>query len=191
MFGVPDWEDLYHRIDLDDGGVMTGPTLEMRMIQEYISRHKRPASQVQALSISSGAPARQPQCRPCATQRDCSADGAYRCVTSVKISTDARLREGCCRLDTWSGSQGRQLLGIPPQAADQNASMKDTLLSAHDCACNCTYVSQACCGADDGIVSEPISLQLGVLAPSDTTVCCNRDTGRFMQGMAQSNSTFC
>lgn len=186
IFGVPNWEDLYRRADLDDGGIMTGPTMEMKILQNFIHKQKQPA-----LSISSGSSAGQPQCRPCSTQHDCSSNGIYRCVANAKASTDNRLRQGCCRLDTWSRAQSRQLLRVPSEAAVESSGTAGSVLSDHHCACNCTYVSQACCGADDGIVSEPVSLQVGVLAPPNSTACCNGDTGRFGEGTAQPNSTFC
>lgn len=191
IFGVPDYADLYERADLDDGGVMTGPTLEMRILEDYMNKARRPGAALeQAASDTSTKPAEPLQCRSCSVHHDCPFEGDYRCVADVKAFTNTRSLQGCCKLDTWSGSPGRRLLrSSPPVAA--NSANRAGAWGDHSCACNCTYVSPTCCGADDGIVSELPSVEIEALAPPTATTCCDRDTGLFAQGTARLNSTFC
>jgi len=47
------------------------------------------------------------------------------------------------------------------------------------CPCNCTYVSEAYCFSDSGVVHNAASLKLGVLEPPDSQTFCNKTTGDF------------
>ena len=69
--------------------------------------------------------------------------------------------------------------------------MGSGLLTDVGCACNCTYVSQACCGAPGGMVSEPIELHKGALTPPEANMCCDADTGVFREKTSKTNGTLC
>lgn len=59
------------------------------------------------------------------------------------------------------------------------------------CPCNCTYISAACCLSQTRLVWEDPSEQIQLdPPPSNATVCCNRNTGKWVPKSAgcQSNS---
>lgn len=61
------------------------------------------------------------------------------------------------------------------------------------CACNCTYVSRACCWAPTGVIALPLVFEpenLGVLGSSGGR-CCGRGTGRLEQKMAVEDGLVC
>lgn len=169
---------------------MTGPTAEMSIIEDFIKKARYSWSLGEVGEESSTTPAESIQCRSCSVHQDCPSDGDYRCVANVKASTSTRALQGCCKLDTWSASLGRRLLGSSPQLTANGESTMGAS-SDHVCACNCTYASPACCGADDGIVSEPPPLNVEVLAPPNATTCCNKESGLFEAGTVRLKSTFC
>lgn len=166
---------------------MTGPTAEMKIIEDFINKARYSLSLEPDTSTKSDGSL---ECRSCSVHQDCPSEGDYRCVADVKKSTNTHSLQGCCKLDTWSASPSRRLLRSSPQIIESIASTVG-VPSDHSCACNCTYVSAACCAADDGIVSEPPSLNVEALAPPNATTCCDRDTGLFQPGTARSNGTFC
>lgn len=177
-------------MDLGVGGVLSGPTEETEMFQRWFKKQKRLGTQGQAPPNLSRPPARR-QCSSCSAPHECLGGENYRCVADIAGFADTRHLEGCCELDTYSTSWGRRLLSNSSTMPDQSASTAGAFLSDFGCACNCTYVSQACCGAPDGVVSEPASLKKGVLAPRNSTTCCDLGTGLFQEGTTKANSTFC
>lgn len=187
---MPDWKSFHDKLDLGDGGVIAGPTREARTFQTWFLKQRRPITQGQSSSKLPSHPAER-RCQSCATQLDCSSRDNYNCAADVGTSADSKLLEGCCKLDTYSTSTGRRLLSNSTASAEGGRNTAGTLMGDYGCACNCTYVSQACCGAPDGLVFEPLALKKGGLAPSNSTTCCNSATGLFQQRLALGNSTIC
>ena len=63
------------------------------------------------------------------------------------------------------------------------------------CACNCTYISPACCTTLDGIVHEPAAKKLGVVDILQPNTCCDESTGDMMLmaegAVLRGDTTFC
>lgn len=183
---MPEYRKFYDSLDLRDGGVLAGPTQESRAFQAWFIKQRQRQQAPSMLTLSG-----RPQCRSCSAQQECDGGEGYWCVAETVEPGDMKSLRGCCKLDTRSTPAGRRLLSNSSLTAKSGPGTAGVLLGDVGCACNCTYVSEACCGAPGGTVSEPVSLQKEMLAPPNPTTCCDSSTGLFIGGTAKGNSTFC
>ena len=191
-YGVPEYRKLYDKVGLLDGGFLSGRSPEAEVLMAFIGSKGRPDSS-RSPQPSLWSPLTGNGCdQPCSTHQDCPSDSDYLCVANSRTSQDPQLLNACCRSSgSWllqnssSSSHGKLVRpGTPPPLA--------LPFSQFGCACNCTYVSQACCGVDDGLVYEPPSLRLGTVQPPNSTSCCDTASGIMSsQGLRSGNSTVC
>lgn len=196
-YGVPDYKELYDKAGVLEGGVISGLSPAAMLFMAYIGFRGKPDEYSQA-SNSLSKPGTGRRCpRSCLNSRDCPGDGDFLCVVDSGSFPNSLLLDGCCKSSYSSQvTRARQLLSNSSTHANKPSQaglvpLAPFPISDFGCACNCTYVSQACCGAKDGLVSEPVSLKLGVLEPPNSTTCCDGGTGSFQTGPRSSNSTFC
>lgn len=155
--------------DVLTGGVFSGHSREVDIFNKWLQNPKRPLNQDQAPPNTSKPPTTPNTCRSCSAQRHCPGSGDYQCVADVMEFANTRLMEGCCKLSYYPTSQGRRLLSNASLPEGVNASAPGNMLPAplsisdSGCVCNCTYVSRGCCGVEDGIVHEAVSVKLGSL----------------------------
>ena len=197
IYGVPNYRDLYDAAGILNGGSLAGRSFESDTIRKYLTS-RAPGSHNQAPDNQPKPPATRQRCRTCSAQHHCPTGDDYQCVASVEKFANSRLLEGCCKLSSYSVSQGRRLLDNSSIAQGDNATLSGLIppetvfpLTGFGCACNCSYVSQACCGATNGIIHEPASFKLGVLESRDSTACCDHTTGIFRPKVGGENSSFC
>lgn len=164
----------------------------------YIGNKGRPDARNGAPITLTNPSAGQRCTRPCSNRHDCPTDRDYLCVASNGSFADPRLLSGCCKLSYNSqSSHGEQLLrnesvaqGSKPAQAG-NIALPPFPVSDFGCACNCTYVSQSCCGVESGLILESASLKQGVLEPPNSTACCDVNSGSFSQGPRNIKSLYC
>ena len=192
---MKDHQKFYDSLDLLDGGLVSGSTLEAKTFEAWFKSQKRAGSQNQASPNYSRPPSTRKKCRSCSAQHHCPGGPQYQCVADVAAFANSRLLKGCCKLDTMSvvSASGRRLLSNDSLTAGGGGigSAVSALLGDFGCACNCTYVSQACCGAPGGLVSEPVELSKGTLAPPNASMCCDAGTGDFRERTSRTNGTIC
>lgn len=197
-YGAPDYRKLYDAAGVLDGGYLSGHSPEAEVFMKYIGNRGRPDTSNGASTTSINQPANQQCTRSCSKHDDCSAEIDSLCVASNGSFANPQLLNGCCKLNSYSQTtEGVQLLRN--ESASQGNKPVDTgtislppfPVSDFGCACNCTYVSQSCCGIKSGLVSEAASLKLGVLEPPNSTACCNTGSGSFSTGPRKIGSTYC
>lgn len=195
IYGVPNYKKLYDAAGVSDAGELVGRSFSSDVFLSFLGT-RAPGHHNPAPINEPRPPATKQQCRSCAAQRGCAND--YQCIATVPKFQNTRLMEGCCQLDSSWISQGRRLLSnssaVQGKIAAQPAPSSlgtDPALSDWGCACNCTYVSQACCGVASGVVHEASSLKLGSLKPPNSTTCCDTKTGTFQYDAGSQNSTYC
>lgn len=85
---------------------------------------------------------------------------------------------------------------VDPLKAYDTGVLKESVkrsIAPVSCACNCTYVSEACCWAPTGVVSLPPGFEdrnVGLLKPPNGG-CCDRETGEFVTMTASKDELFC
>ena len=110
----------------------------------------------------------------------CATESAKRCLANPLSDSGAKHFSATCKASHFSvdqngtGSiltQGEDLFSesnssaFPLMVNNTGASLDLAQAVPAICPCNCTYISQACCGAADGVVYESGMLKLGELAP--------------------------
>lgn len=200
VYGVTDYKKLYAKVGFPDVGVLSGHSPPAEVLMRYIKNAGRPRANTGAPPLTLTMPSGEQRCtRPCTTHHDCPKNAKYICVADSGLFTNPQLLRGCCRfrydsqvpngvplLRNKSTAQGGELSPQHGQTLRPPFPIGD-----YGCACNCTYTSQACCHTRDGLISEPASLRLGVLEPTNATACCDTESGIFSQGPRRTNSTYC
>lgn len=190
-YGVPEYRKLYDSAGVLDGGVLSGPSPEAEVFMSYIGSKGRPETSRQTQPSIWNPLVRQGCNHPCSTHQDCSAEGDFLCVANSPSAKDTQLFSTCCRS---SGSRILQNTSSPSNNILVRPGTTSPLpfpISKFGCACNCTYVSQSCCGVETGLVSEPASLRLGSVLSPNSTVCCESGSGTFSKRPPRENSTYC
>ena len=130
--------------------------------------------------------------QPCAGPAHlCDGKDGCMCIADPWQGTGNRYFTGSCKRPySWQrNGNGRGLSEVGFNSTNlSNSSGSLPLLvpssvnmTAMACPCNCTYVSEACCFSDSGVVHEAVSLKLGVLEPPDSQTFCNKTTGDFQE----------
>jgi hypothetical protein len=111
------------------------------------------------------------------------------CIADAFQGTGSKLFTGKCErpLYSWQrNGNGRGLseVGFNSTTLSNSTGLLPSLVPSlanitMACPCNCTYVSEACCFSNSGVVQEAASLKLGVLEPPDSQTFCNKTTGDF------------
>ena len=190
-YGVPEYRKLYDRAGVLDGGFLSGHSPEAEVFMSYVGSKGRPETSRQTQPGIWSASIGQGCQRSCSAQQDCPTDGDFQCVANSQSPENSQLFNTCCR------STGLQMPTNSSSPTNNRLVKPGTIsplpfpISKFGCACNCTYVSQACCGVEDGLVSEPPSLRLGVVQSPNSTTCCDAGTGTFSQRRSSDNTTFC
>ncbi|KAI9859862.1 MAG: hypothetical protein M1824_003642 [Vezdaea acicularis] len=97
---------------------------------------------------------RCPSCMdPCSSNADCNSHPNCRCAALSRVGRDRSHWQSWCGILSPRSGIGRRTLDLVP----------DLNLDTPPCVCNATYVSHACCAADDGLVFEHPSFRLGAL----------------------------
>lgn len=190
-YGVPEYRKLYDAAGVLDGGVLSGHSPEAEVFMGYIGSKGRPDTR-RPTSLSIWTPLMRQGCKqPCSTHQDCPTGGDFLCVASSQTTGDTKLLSTCCRN---SGSVLIKNSSLPSDnklVRPGTSPPLPTLISKYGCACNCTYVSQSCCGDEDGLVSEPGPFKLGEVQPFNATTCCDTGSGTFLQRPPRENSIYC
>lgn len=198
VYGAPDYRVLYDAAGVLDGGYLSGHSPEAEVFMRYIGNRGRPDAISPGATASINQPANQRCTQYCSKREDCPTDNDYFCVASNGTFADPQLLNGCCKRNTFlKNIQGAQLLRNDSLTQESKLVEGEAIwlppfsISEFGCACNCTYVSQSCCGVKNGLVSETASLKLGVLEPPNSTACCDTGSGSFVQGLRKADSTYC
>ncbi|KAL8818140.1 MAG: hypothetical protein Q9223_003161 [Gallowayella weberi] len=188
-YGVPDYKRLYAEAGVKDGGFIHDLSPEAVIFMKYIGSRGKPSDFQQLTNSTSNPAARQRCLQSCSNRQDCPENGDYVCVAGSGSVANTLLLDGCCKLRSLSQKSGvRQLLSNSSSTKSGAIAQAGTVPSAsspisdYGCACNCTYVSQACCGAKDHLVSQATSLEWRPLEPPNSTTCCDVGTGSIRQG---------
>ena len=191
IYGAPDYRKLYDVAGVLDGGVLSGHSPEAEVFMSYIGGKGRPEASRLTRPSKLDSFVNQGCKLLCSTRSDCPGDGDYLCVANSHNPEDSQLLNTCCR------SSGSQLLQNSSSLSNNilvrpgNTPPAPLSISKFGCACNCTYVSQTCCGVESGSVSESTSLRLGVVQLPNSTTCCDAGTGKFSKRPPRKNDTYC
>ena len=115
----------------------------------------------------------------------CSGDDGCSCIADPWQGTGSGFFTGSCKIPYIHYDSGRELqeVGLSTKSSG-NATVSLTADSASlagaACPCNCTYVSQACCTSDVGIVWEAPLMKLGSLQPPSQDLFCDKISGQFL-----------
>ena len=176
LFGVPDWEKLYEKADVLEGGVLSGHSKQTDIFLRFLDNRRRPLTPQQALPTFAISPT-DSECLSCSSHQSCPQDQEYQCVANVLKSSNTKMMRGCCKLPYYPESPARRLLSnsslpgdVQTNATGGSSPLPPAIIKS-GCPCNCTYVSQACCGVQHGLVYEAADLKLGGLDPSNSTSC--------------------
>lgn len=114
----------------------------------------------------------------------CTGNDGCKCYADPYQGTGSGYFTGTCKMPYFSGTSGRGLAEIDSnETLPTNESFVLPINKANmtnpACPCNCTYVSNACCTTEAGIVFEPPERKLGLLQPPNSTMVCNLTSGEF------------
>lgn len=118
----------------------------------------------------------------------CATSDGCRCIAEVSTESGGQYFTGTCKPSHYAVDEQRlsEVLveGEDPMnkskiaSAGANGTVGAMALMPAFCPCNCTYVSEACCDAPSGIITESSKLKLGELRPEQCLEELGKAQGR-------------